>query len=214
MTIMVEDETLRIDRLQLGSFGTNAYILACRKTGASVLVDAPGEAGEILENLKGTNPKYILLTHSHWDHTGALTQLRSGLGIPLAAHAADAGKLSAAPEIRLDGGDTVTFGNIRLEVMHTPGHTPGSLCFKTGDYLISGDTIFPGGPGKTDTPAAFERIIESITNQILILDDSTRIFPGHGDATVLKKEREAFAVFSSKKHPPGLHGDVTWLSSG
>ena len=213
MAIMVEDETLRIDRLQLGSFGTNAYILTCRKTGDSVLVDAPGEAGKILENLKDTNPKYILLTHSHWDHTGALTQLRSGLGIPLAAHAADTGKLSAAPEIRLDGGDTVTFGNIRLEVLHTPGHTPGSLCFKTGEFLISGDTIFPGGPGKTDTPAAFERIIESITNQILILDDSTRILPGHGDATVLKKETEAFAVFSSKKRPPGLYGDVTWLSS-
>ncbi len=213
MTIMVEDETLRIDRLQLGSFGTNAYILTCRKTGDSVLVDAPGEAGKILENLKGTNPKYILLTHSHWDHTGALTQLRSGLGIPLAAHAADAGRLSAAPEIMLDGGDTVTFGDIRLKVLHTPGHTPGSLCFKTGDYLISGDTIFPGGPGKTDTPADFERIIESITNRIMTLDDSTRIFPGHGEATMLKKEREAFAVFSSKQHAPGMHGDANWLSS-
>lgn len=213
MTIMVEDEILRVDRLQLGSFGTNAYILICRKTGDSVLVDAPGEAGKILENMKGTNPKYILLTHSHWDHIGALTQLRSGLGIPLAAHAADAGKLSATPEIRPDGGDTVTFGNIKLEVLHTPGHTPGSLCFKTGNYLLSGDTIFPGGPGKTDTPAAFEQIIETITNQILILDDSTRIFPGHGEATILKEEREAFAIFSSKKHTPGLYGDVTWLSS-
>lgn len=213
MTIIVENETLRIDRLQLGSFGTNTYILTCRKTDDSVLVDAPGEAGIILENLKGTNPKYILLTHSHWDHTGALTQLRSGLGIPLAAHAADAGQLSSAPEIRLDGGDTVTFGNVRLEVLHTPGHTPGSLCFKTGDYLISGDTIFPGGPGKTDRPADFERIIESITNRIMTLDDSTRIFPGHGEATVLKKEREAFAVFSSKQHAPGMRGDVNWLSS-
>ena len=213
MTIIVENETLRIDRLQLGSFGTNTYILTCRKTDDSVLVDAPGEAGIILENLKGTNPKYILLTHSHWDHTGALTQLRSGLGIPLAAHAADAGQLSSAPEIRLDGGDTVTFGNVRLEVLHTPGHTPGSLCFKTGDYLISGDTIFPGGPGKTDRPADFERIIESITNRIMTLDDSTRIFPGHGEATVLKKEREAFAVFSSKQHAPGMSGDVNWLSS-
>ena len=213
MTIIIENEILSIDRLHLGNFGTNAYILTCRKTGDSVLVDAPGEAGKILENLKGTNPKYILLTHSHWDHTGALTQLRSGLGIPLAAHAADAGQLSSAPEIRLDGGDTVTFGNVRLEVLHTPGHTPGSLCFRTGDYLISGDTIFPGGPGKTDTPADFERIIESITNRIMTLDDSTRIFPGHGEATVLKKEREAFAVFSSKQHAPGIHGDVNWLSS-
>jgi glyoxylase-like metal-dependent hydrolase (beta-lactamase superfamily II) len=96
--------------------------------------------------------------------------------------------------------------------MHTPGHTPGSLCFRTGRYLISGDTIFPGGPGKTGSPAAFQEILKSITDKILPLDDDTLVYPGHGEKTVLKKEKEEFAIFSSRPHPPNLCGDVLWLS--
>jgi len=213
MTMVAEDENIRIEQLQLGSFGTNAYILTCQRTGDSVLVDAPAEANKIIESLKGTNPKHILLTHNHMDHTGALQALRDKLGIPLAAHPADAGVLNPPPEIRLNDGDVVSFGDIRLEVRHTPGHTPGSLCFRTGKYLISGDTIFPGGPGKTGSPAALRQIIKSITDQIFPLDDDTQIYPGHGDSTTVKKEKEAFAAFSSRPHDPGLCGDVLWLSS-
>ena len=213
MAIVVKDDNLQIEKLQLGPFGTNAYILTCRQTGDSVLVDAPAEANKIMERLKGTNPRYILLTHSHMDHTGALSELRSKLGIPLATHAADAGALSSPPEIQLNDGDTVSFGNIKLEVLHTPGHTPGSLCFKTGKYLISGDTIFPGGPGKTRSPADLQQIIQSITSKIFTLDDDTQAYPGHGDSTVLKKEKDEFAVFSSRPHNPNLCGDVLWLSA-
>lgn len=213
MAIVVKDDNLQIEKLQLGPFGTNAYILTCRQTGDSVLVDAPAEASKITERLKGTNPRYILLTHNHMDHIGALSELRSGLGIPLAAHAADAGGSPPPPEIQLNDGDIVSFGNIKLEVSHTPGHTPGSLCFKTGKYLISGDTIFPGGPGKTRSPADLQQIIKSITGKIFTLDDDTQVYPGHGDSTVLKKEKDEFAVFSSRPHKPNLCGDVLWLSS-
>lgn len=213
MASVVKDDNLQIERLQLGPFGTNAYVLTCQQTKDSVVIDAPAEAGKIIERLKGTNPRYILLTHSHMDHIGALSELRSKLRIPLAAHVADAGVLSPPPEIQLNDGDTVSFGNIKLEVRHTPGHTPGSLCFKTGKYLLSGDTIFPGGPGKTNSPANFQQIIKSITSQIFSLDDDTQVYPGHGDSTVLKKEKEKFAVFSSRPHNPTLCGDVLWLSS-
>jgi len=213
MTIVVKDDNLQIERLQLGAFGTNAYILTCRQTGDSVVVDAPAEAGKIAERLKGTNPRYILLTHSHMDHIGALSELRAKLKIPLAAHASGAGPLSSPPEIQLNDGDIISFGNIKLEVLHTPGHTRDSLCFKTGKYLISGDTIFPGGPGKTRSPADFEQIIKSITSKIFTLDDDTQVYPGHGDPTVLKKEKDEFAVFSSRPHNPNLCGDVLWLSS-
>lgn len=213
MVITAKDDNLQIEKLQLGSFGTNAYILTCPRTGDSVLIDAPAEAGKIMEKLKGTNPRYLLLTHNHMDHTGALAELRAKLRIPLAAHAADGKILSSPPELELNGGDTVSFGNIRLEVLHTPGHTPGSLCFKTGKYLLSGDTIFPGGPGKTGAPSDFEQIIKAITSQIFTLDDDTQVYPGHGDPTVLKKEKEAFAVFSSRPHDPNLCGDVLWLAT-
>jgi len=206
MAIVVKDEHLQIERLELGFFGTNAYILTCRQTGDSVVIDAPAEANKIIDSLKGTNPRYILLTHNHMDHIGALGELRSKLGIPLAAHAKDAGMLPSPPEIQLNDGDTVSFGSVKLEVLHTPGHTPGSLCFKTGKYLLSGDTIFPGGPGKTSSPANLQQIVKSITGKILV-------YPGHGDSTVIKNEKEEFAAFSSRLHNPNLCGDVLWLSS-
>ena len=147
------------------------------------------------------------------DHLGALSELTSKLGIPVAVHPLDARGLRLQPEILLGDGDTVSFGGIKLKVLHTPGHTPGSLCFLAGKYLISGDTLFPGGPGKTGSPADFRQIIESITGRIFCLPDDTEIYPGHGDSTVLKKEKEEFAVFSSRPHDPNLCGDVLWLSS-
>ena len=210
---MTSNNKLNIERLQLGPFGTNAYVLICRQTKDSVLVDAPAEANKIMEKLEGTIPKYILLTHNHMDHIGALTEMRSRLKIPLATHAADAGILSPPPEIQLNDGDMISFGNIKLTVLHTPGHTPGSLCFQTGKYLISGDTIFPGGPGRTGSPGDLQQIIKSITDKIFILGNDTQVYPGHGEPTILRKEKEEFADFSSRPHSPSLCGDVLWLSS-
>ena len=213
MVVVVKDDNIQIDRLELGPFGTNAYIVICQKTQDSVLIDAPAEEGIIMDRLKDTNPKYILLTHNHMDHLLALAALHSKLKVPLAAHALDAGNLPSPPEMLLTDGDTIPLGNLKLEVLHTPGHTPGSLCFKVGRYLISGDTIFPGGPGKTGSPAAFKQIIKSITEKILVLPDDTPIYPGHGESTVVKKEKEEFDVFSARSHSPNLCGEILWLSS-
>ena len=213
MVVVVKDDDIQIERLELGPWGTNAYIIICLQTGNSVLIDTPADASTIMERLKGTNPKYILLTHNHMDHLGALSELRSKLKVPLAAHASDAKSLPSPPEMLLNDGDVVSFGNIKLKVLHTPGHTSGSLCFKIGKYLISGDTIFPGGPGKTGSPADLRQIIKSITDKIFVLSDDTQIYPGHGDSTILKKERDEFAIFSSRPHDPNLCGDVLWLSS-
>jgi glyoxylase-like metal-dependent hydrolase (beta-lactamase superfamily II) len=213
MPIVDKGDYVQIDKIETAPFGTNAYVLVCRTTGDSVLIDAPGESQRIEESLKGTNPAYILLTHGHIDHIGALSELISGLQVPLGAHASDTGSLPSQPDILLNDGDEVAFGNVKLKVLHTPGHTPGSLCFLTGQYLLSGDTIFPGGPGRTNTPRDLEQIIDSITRKIFVLTDDTRIHPGHGDSTMLRKEKEEFAVFSSRSHSPGLCGDVLWLSS-
>ena len=213
MAIVVKDDALQIERLELGSFGTNAYIVICQKTRDSVLIDAPAEPNTIMDRLKSTNPKYILLTHNHLDHIGALAELRAGLKVPLAAHGLDARNLSSPPEILLSNGDMTPFGNLKFEVLHTPGHTPGSLCFKIGCYLIPGDTLFPGGPGKTRSPSDFKQIIKSITERIFVLPDDVQIYPGHGDFTVLKKAKDEFAAFSSRPHNPDLCGDVLWPSS-
>ncbi|MFA4910579.1 MAG: MBL fold metallo-hydrolase [Desulfobacteria bacterium] len=212
MAIVAKDGIVQIERLELGAFGTNAYIVVCQLTKDSVLVDAPGEATKVMERLRGTNPRYILITHDHWDHLGALSQLKSELKVPIAAHPADSANLPSVPEILLNDGDVVTFGNVKLEVLHTPGHTPGSICFLTGNYLLSGDTIFPGGPGKTSSPSAFKQIVEFITNKIFVLPGDIQVFPGHGDSTLLEKEKQQFEVFSSRPRKSNLCGDVLWLS--
>jgi len=213
MVNVANDDRIRIEKLELGPFGTNAYFLTCRKTSASVLVDAPGDAGKILAQLKGTDPKYILMTHNHMDHTGALAEVKSALNVPIAAHRDDAGNLPIQPDLLLNDGDVVSCGDIQFTVLHTPGHTPGSLCFLTGNYLIAGDTLFTDGPGKTWSPADFRRIVESLTNKIFVLPEDTRIYSGHGESTVLKKEKQAFEAFSARDHDPNLCGDVLWSSS-
>jgi len=213
MAIIIRDENVEIEKLELGPFGTNSYVIVCGSTRESVLVDAPAEADKILARLQDTKPRYILITHSHFDHVWVLEELKSKLGIPVAVHPYDAEALPLRPEVLLNDGDTVSFGKIRLQVLHTPGHTPGSLCFLTGRYLIAGDTLFPGGPGKTNSPADLSQIIESITSKILVLPDDTQVYPGHGFSTMVLKEKGEFAIFSSRPHNPDLCGDVLWLSS-
>jgi len=213
MAIVVNKENIQIECYALGAFGTNSYIITDLETGDSIVVDAPGDAPKIREQLKHTKPKYILMTHNHMDHTGALAELKSSLNVPVAAHAADAGRLPIPADMQLTDGEAITFGNIRLTVRHTPGHTPGSLCFYTEGYLISGDTLFPGGPGKTGSPSDFRQIVESLQRKIFVLPIDTQVFPGHGDHTILGKEKQAFEAFAARSHDPNLCGDVLWSKS-
>jgi glyoxylase-like metal-dependent hydrolase (beta-lactamase superfamily II) len=213
MAIIVKDEHIQINRLELGPFGTNSYILICQKTNESVVVDAPGEAGMVVERLKETQPKYILMTHDHFDHIGGLVELRSALEVPVAAHLSDVNDLPLEPDLLLNDGDEILIGAIKLRVLHTPGHTPGGLCFLTDKYLIAGDTLFPGGPGKTQSPDDFRQIIKSITEKLFELPEDTQVYPGHGEATTIKEAKQQYEVFSARPHDPNLCGDVVWTSS-
>jgi glyoxylase-like metal-dependent hydrolase (beta-lactamase superfamily II) len=213
MKIVAQGDAVKITRMELGPWGANAYIVVCQATGESLLVDAPGEADKVFNQLAGTKPKYIVLTHNHIDHISALEELRARLKIPVALHAADAVRLSLQPDMELKDGDSIKVGKLNIKVLHTPGHTPGSLCFSLGKYLISGDTIFPSGPGKTGTPDNFKQIVKSIESKLFVLPDDTQVYPGHGEGTVLGKEKKEFAVFSARKHDPNLCGDVLWLTS-
>ena len=211
MTLVEKDEILRIVKIETAPYGTNAYIVVCETTGESVLIDAPGNADKILDKLEGTNPICILITHRHMDHTGVLQRLKDELNVPVAVHMDDADSLPIKGDMLLEDGNIISFGNVTLDVLHTPGHTPGSVCFLTGNILLARDTIFPGGPGKTGTPDDFKKIIDSLEQKIFSLPGDVKIYPGHGESTTVKKAREEFVIFSAKSHDVNLCGDVLWL---
>ncbi|OGO39302.1 MAG: hypothetical protein A2147_05535 [Chloroflexi bacterium RBG_16_57_8] len=212
--IVVDEDHVRIQRLELGAWATNAYIVVCQHTGRSILIDVPPGARTLVKNLRGTDLQRILLTHSHIDHYAGLKATRARITAPVAAHPADNREwLPFPPEILLHDGDIIDVGQLRVQAIHTPGHTPGSMCFRVGNYLLAGDTVFPGGPGRTVSAADFRTVVESFLTKILPLPDNIQVFPGHGAPTVLGKEKKEFAAFSSRPHDPKLHGDVAWLTS-
>jgi hydroxyacylglutathione hydrolase len=213
MAVVVRTEKIQIDRVVLGPFSTNSYIITCRKTAESLVVDAPGDIGTMVTALRHTRPTRILITHGHMDHISGLADLKRALSLPVAVHPGDAEALPVDPDILLGDGDLLPLGWIQLQVLHTPGHTPGSVCLLTDRYLIAGDTLFPGGPGHTRSSDDFQLIIQSLTQRIFPLPDDTQVYPGHGDATVLGREKEAFRAFSTRMHKPHLCGDVVWESS-
>ena len=134
MDIIVDNKDLRIEHLELSSYATNSYIVICPQTGNSALIDVPPGARTIVKHLKGTNLKYVLLTHNHVDHIGGLKAFRDRVKAPLAVHQADNQKwLPFQPEILLNDGDVIRVGKVRIEAIFTPGHTPGSMCFKIGE---------------------------------------------------------------------------------
>jgi hydroxyacylglutathione hydrolase len=210
MPVIAEKNAFRIIKMELGQWATNCYVVIEKGTGESLLVDAPASPDVILAALDGTRPRRILLTHGHFDHTGALEGLRAALRVPLAAHRADSAWLPGTPDIFIDDGEKIPLGGLSLEAVHTPGHTPGSLCFRLGNYLFAGDTIFPGGPGHTDTPDDFVEIINTINRKILTLPDETIILPGHGTQTTVAEARAEYAAFAARHHGEGMFGDVTW----
>ena len=186
MTSVVKDDCIQIEKLELGPFGTNAYILVCRNTAQSVVVDAPADAGKILQLLKETSPRYILITHNHMDHTGALSDLKSALGVPIAAHPADAGRLPVSADQLLNDGDVVSIGDLKLSVLHTPGHTPGSVSvlLTTGDAFVGcmthNNLPFRLKPG---LPIFAEDIPKLKESWRILLDEGARtIHPGHGNS--------------------------------
>jgi len=222
MPIVAEDTKIRIDKVVLGPYATNTYAIINKDTCESVLVDAPDEPEKIMELLSGTSPRYVFITHAHMDHTGALQDVVRNIWVDygqdkepicVGANLADMPKIPMACHMRLVDGEYVRLGNTRIHIIGTPGHTPGSICLRVNTFLIAGDTIFPGGPGHTNSPEAFAEIIKSITEKILTLPDHVSIFPGHGEATTVGKAKEEYAVFASRPHNQPLCGDVEWLKS-
>lgn len=181
--------TLEIRKLSVGPMDNNAYILRDADSGAALLIDAANDADRLTAELRGMDLVAIVTTHGHADHWQALEQVRRSTGAPALLHPGDRGMVPWEPDRDVVEGATIGLGAIDVQLLHTPGHTPGSACVLVGGHVFTGDTLFPGGPGRVRSPADFDRIMESLEARLFVLPDSTWVYPGHGDDTTLGKER-------------------------
>lgn len=185
----IGDGTLEVRSAVVGPLENNVYVAACPRTGRAVLIDPADEPDRLLGMVAGLSVEAILVTHGHPDHLGALSALQAAHPVPVRLHPADASRAGLPGFHPLDDGEEIRFGGAALQVIHTPGHTPGSVCFLGGGCLFSGDTLFPGGPGATEGPAAFARVIAALRERLFLLPDDTVVLPGHGPATTIGTER-------------------------
>lgn len=186
----LETSDFRVDKITVGPFENNAYVIRCAHTGEAALIDAANEHDLLIPLALQLGVRRVLTTHGHWDHIQAVTAARNA-GIDVAVSAPDA-ELLPAYDLALEDGDVLTVGRLRIECLLTPGHTPGSMCFRVEDapLCFSGDTLFPGGPGTTALAGGdFAAIIDSIDRRLLPLPADTLVFAGHGLDTTIGCER-------------------------
>jgi glyoxylase-like metal-dependent hydrolase (beta-lactamase superfamily II) len=192
MTLHHEDSQLEIHKLVVGPYENNVFVLRCKETGEAVLLDAANEHEKLLDLAQGLGVRRVLETHGHWDHIQAVPAMREA-GYEVAVTALDAPRLKdVGYDVFLDDKEVIEVGRLRLEAIHTPGHTEGSICFKVAGspILFSGDTLFPGGPGNTSFPGGdFPTIIRSVDEKLFTLPADTLVLPGHGDDTTIGEER-------------------------
>jgi len=199
---------MRVETLVVGPVMTNCYIIACEETNKGAVIDPGGDAKAILAAVKrmGADVEYVLNTHGHFDHTLANDAIVAATGATLAIHEADAPMLAmgggaawlgmkgsqSRPDLLLRDGDIVRVGNLQLRVLHVPGHSPGGVAFYLAEQgvVFSGDALFQMGIGRTDLPGGdYDRLIASIRTKLLTLPPDTVVYPGHGPATTIARER-------------------------
>lgn len=205
------DGEVKITKIKMGPYNNNGYIVVCPETNEGVIIDTPAEPEKLLNELGNVQVKAVIITHGHQDHLLGFNEITGKAGAPVAVGAGDADRLPSPPQIDVKDGSVIKFGNLEMQALSTPGHTDGSTCFLLGKHLFSGDTLFPGGPGKSRSPEAFRQEIDSITRKLLALPDDTAVYPGHGDDTTIGQARQEYQTFASRPHPDNLYGDVTWL---
>ena len=199
-----------IDTVVVGALQENSYVVACEETKEAVIIDPGAEAERIsrVVSFHGFTLKYILNTHGHIDHIGGIAQILEQADVPFLMHQDDVYLLEEVereplqaylqvspppiPKRFLHDGEQIALGNLKFEVIHTPGHTPGGLCFLVENALFSGDTLFANSIGRTDLPGGnYKKLLTSIYNKLFPLDDNIRVYPGHGPVTTIGNERQS-----------------------
>lgn len=189
-----------VTRLVVGPLATNCYVVAAG--GEAVVVDPGAQVRKILKAVRDMDVLAVLVTHGHHDHVGGVDAFLAEANVPFMAPEADEAlvrnHVSAEPARLLRDGDRLEFGLLSLDVIATPGHTPGSCCFYAPDVLFSGDTLFAGGVGRTDLPGGSgDELFAAIRERIFTLPDETVVYPGHGEITTVRREEDSNPFFGS-----------------
>jgi len=198
-----------IERLEVGPAASNCYIVGAETSHEGIIIDPGAEGDRILGRVKdlGLTLKLIVLTHSHFDHIGAVKEVKEATKAELAVHSADARALQSMspmgmlyrlslqaalpPDRLLKGGDSLEISGLRLLVLHTPGHTPGGISLLGEGVVFTGDTLFNFGIGRSDTPGgSAHQLMDSIHTKLMVLPDNTIVYPGHGPQTTIGTERK------------------------
>jgi glyoxylase-like metal-dependent hydrolase (beta-lactamase superfamily II) len=195
---------LTITKVSVGPFDNNAYLLRSTATGDALLIDAANDADRLLEVIGDAPVRTIVTTHLHGDHWQALPAVAWATGARTVAHPDDAEALPVPITDPVTDGGTVRVGDVELEVIHLVGHTPGSIALLYRDpdghpHLFTGDSLFPGGVGRTTRPEDFDSLYDGVANKLFArLPDDTWVYPGHGDDTTLGAERPHLAEWRER----------------
>jgi glyoxylase-like metal-dependent hydrolase (beta-lactamase superfamily II) len=195
---------LTIEKLAVGPMDNNAYLLRCTATGDGLLIDAANEAGRLIELVADTPLRTVVTTHQHADHWQALPSVIDRTGATAVAHPLDAAELPVDDVETVEHGGTVTVGDCTLSIIHLRGHTPGSIAIRYDEpggtpHLFTGDSLFPGGPGRTTSPADFTSLMDDLEQRVFgTLPDETWFYPGHGNDSTLGAERASLPEWRSR----------------
>jgi hydroxyacylglutathione hydrolase len=209
--VLLKRHLLSLRVLTVGEWGANCYLL--EGNGQCLVVDPGAEPERILGAVAGRPVAAIVLTHGHRDHVGAAATIRQVTGAPVHIHPADAALAGVAADRELAHGQSLRVGWFGVQISHTPGHTPGSVCLRVDERALVGDTLFPGGPGRTRSPQALDEAIASLGGVVFAWPDETVFYPGHGQGATIGEVRPAFRAFEARARPADLCGDVVWMGS-
>jgi glyoxylase-like metal-dependent hydrolase (beta-lactamase superfamily II) len=199
-----ELDGLTIHKLSVGPMDNNAYLLVDGESGQGLLIDAANEGDRLLQLIADVPVATIVTTHQHGDHWQALAQVQQVTGARTVAHPLDAPALPVPTSDEVSHGDTVSVGSSTLSVVHLRGHTPGSIALAYEDsagtvHLFTGDSLFPGGPGRTTSPEDFTSLMDDLEERVFgVYDDSTWFYPGHGSDSTLGAERPSVPEWRSR----------------